>query len=193
MEIYSVIKVIHIVTAILMAWPFYALVVVNQRARLGPPLGDRVDIYMETIIRNRVIPCYVFQATALVSGLTMVFLSLPNLASFFQNPNLVLKFGLLLLNSSLLSYVHFKLQPEIDALFAEFGSTHLPATSSQIGRLRLRRKQVASICLFSVLTISMLGVQAWKPLPIWVTIVMLGWIVIFTWRGYKSVPRFGWF
>jgi hypothetical protein len=86
-----------------------------------------------------------FQATALVSGLTMVFLSLPNLASFFQNPNLVLKFGLLLLNSSLLSYVHFKLHPEIDALFADFGSTHLPATSSQIGRLRLRRKQVASI------------------------------------------------
>jgi len=176
-----------------MAWPFYALVVVNQRAKLGPPLGDRVDIYMETIIRNRVIPCYVFQATALVSGFMMVFLSLPNLSSFFQHQNLVIKFGLLLLISFLLSYVHFKLQPEIDALFAEFGSTHLPETSRQIGQLRLQRKRVASICLFTVLTISMLGVQAWKPLPIWVTVVMLGLVAIFTWRGYKNAPRFGWF
>ena len=44
---YSFIKVLHIITAILMAWPFYALVIVNQRARLGPPLGDRVDMYTD--------------------------------------------------------------------------------------------------------------------------------------------------
>jgi len=176
-----------------MAWPFYALVIVNQRAMLGPPLGDRVDIYMETIIRKRAVPCYVFQATALVSGLFMIFLSLPNFSAFLQHPNLVIKLGLLLLISSLLSYVHFRIQPKIDALFVEFGSSHSPEISSQIGRLRLRRKRVASICLFSVLTISMLGVQAWKPLPIWVTVVMLGLIALFTWRGYKSVPQFGWF
>ena len=121
---------------------------------------------METIIRNRAIPCYVFQATAMVTGLMMVGISQPNFSTFLQHPILVMKVGLLLLISSLLSYIHFKLQPEIDALFVEFGSTHLPETSSQIGRLRLRRKRVASICLFTVLTISMLGVQAWKPLPI---------------------------
>lgn len=175
-----------------MTWPCYALVVVNQRAQFGPPLGDRVDIYMETIIRNPAIPCFEFQATALVGGLMIVVLSLPNFSAFFQYPNLVIKFGLLLLISSLLSYVHFIFQPKIDALFLEFGSTHLPGTSSQISRLRLRRKRVASICLFTILTISMLGAQAWKPLPIWVTVVMLGLFAIFTWRGYKSIPRFGW-
>ena len=44
----SILKVIHILTAILMAWPFYALVAVNQRIRLGPPLGDRADTYMDS-------------------------------------------------------------------------------------------------------------------------------------------------
>ncbi len=68
----SILKVIHILTAMLMAWPFYALVIVNQRVRLGPPLGDRADTYMENILKNRTIPCYVFQATVLVSGLALV-------------------------------------------------------------------------------------------------------------------------
>lgn len=61
----SIVRVVHIVTAILMAWPFYALVAVNQRIRLGPPLGDRTDTYMENIIKNRTIPCFVFWLTAL--------------------------------------------------------------------------------------------------------------------------------
>jgi hypothetical protein len=52
-----------------MAWPFYALVAVNQRARLGSPLGDRADTYVENIIKNRVIPCFVFQVSVGVSGL----------------------------------------------------------------------------------------------------------------------------
>lgn len=164
--------------------------IVNQRAKLGPPLGYRVDIYMETIIRNRVVPCYVFQATAMVSGLLMVFLSLSNFSTFLQHPNLVMKFGLLLLISYLLSYVHFYLQPKIDVLFVEFRSTHSPEISSQIGQLQPRRKQVASICPFAVLTISMLGVQAWKPLPIWVTGILLILIALFTIRAYKQVLRF---
>ncbi len=49
-------RLLHILNAILMAWPYYALVAVNQRARLGPPLGDRADTYMENVIKNRTVP-----------------------------------------------------------------------------------------------------------------------------------------
>ena len=52
----AILRVIHILNAVLMAWPFYALVIVNQRVRLGPPLGDRADTYMENTIKNRTIP-----------------------------------------------------------------------------------------------------------------------------------------
>src|SRR4030066_2060008 len=91
----SIVRVVHIVTAILMAWPFYALVAANQRIRLGPPLGDRTDTYLENIIKNRTIPCFVFQATALVSGLALMFLRGQGLGTLFTNPALGLRFVLL--------------------------------------------------------------------------------------------------
>ncbi len=102
-EVVSVMRVIHILTAILMAWPVYALVAVNQRVRLGPPLGDRTDTYLENIIKNRTIPCFVFQGTALVSGIALIALRGQGLDDLITNPILGLKFVLLLLIIGLLS------------------------------------------------------------------------------------------
>lgn len=186
----DVLRVIHIVNAVLMAWPFYALVAVNQRVRLGPPLGDRTDTYMENIIKNRSIPCFVFQATALITGLALVLLH--GLGSLVSNPALGLKFLLLLLLAALLSYVHFSLQPQIDALFAKASSPVPPDVAPRIGALRLRRKRIASICMFVVLTAAMLGVQVWAAFPAWLTAVLVIAIILFTWRAYKSVTPYGW-
>ncbi|TAK12887.1 MAG: hypothetical protein EPO32_07115 [Anaerolineae bacterium] len=188
----SILKVIHIINAILMAWPFYALVIVNQRVRLGPPLGDRLDTYLENIIKNRTIPCFVFQATALVSGLALVYLRSQSLGLLLTNPALGLKFLLLLLIGALLTFVHVSLQPQIDALFAQAGTPVAADLAPRIGALRLRRKQLASVCLFVVLTNAMLGVQVWTPFPIWLTAVLVVAIAAFTLRAYKSVTPYGW-
>jgi hypothetical protein len=176
-----------------MAWPFYALVIVNQRARLGPPLGDRADTYMENIIKNRTIPCFVFQGTALVTGLALLLVRGLGLDALVANPVLGSKFLLLVLIGGLLTYVHTSLQPQIDALFARAGdSPILLEIASQIGALRLRRKRMASLCLFVVLTIAMLGAQVWNPFPLWLTGVLTLAIGQFAWRAYKSVTPFGW-
>jgi hypothetical protein len=188
----SVLKVIHILTAVLMAWPFYALVIVNQRVRLGPPLGDRADTYMENILKNRVIPCYVFQATALVSGLALVSLGGQGMHALFTNFALGVKFWLLLLTGASLSYVHLSLQPRIDALFATAGSPVSPETASAIGALRLRRKRMASVCLFVVLTSAMLGLQVWVPFQAWLSVLLTVAIAAFTWRAYMSTTPYGW-
>ncbi|MFQ5656455.1 MAG: hypothetical protein ACE5G5_02865 [Candidatus Methylomirabilales bacterium] len=189
----AIVKVIHIVNAILMAWPFYALVTVNQRIRLGPPLGDRVDTYMENIIKNRSIPCFVFQATALITGLVLVLLRGMGLDALVTNPVLGTKFLLLLFIAGLLTYVHFSLQPRIDALFDQAGSKPVPAElASSIGALRLRRKRIASLCLFSVLTIAMLGVQVWAALSLWLSGALVLALAVFTWRAYQSVTPYGW-
>jgi len=188
----SILKVIHIINAILMAWPFYALVIVNQRVRLGPPLGDRADTYLENILKNRTIPCFVFQATALVSGLALMFIRGQGLGTLLTNPALGLKFFLLVSIAVLLSYVHLSLQPQIDALFAQAG-TPMPADlAPRIGALRLRRKRMASTCLFVVLISAMLGVQVWAPFPLWLTAILISAIAVFTWRAYKSVTPYGW-
>ena len=188
----DILRVIHVITAILMAWPAYALVAVNQRVRLGPPLGDRTDTYMENIIKNRTIPCLVFQLTAGVTGLALMLLRRLGLGALVTNAALGLKSLLLLVVIGLLSYVHLSLQPQIDALFAKAGSPVPADVESRIGALRLRRKRLASICMFVVFTVSMLGVQVWTPFPMWLTALLVIAIAAFTWRTYQSETPYGW-
>ncbi len=188
----SVVRVVHIVNAILMGWPFYALVMVNQRARLGPPLGDRADVYMESAIKNRTVPCFVFQGTALVSGFALVLLGGQGAGVVFRNPVLAIKLLLLLLIGVLLAYVHVSLQPRIDDLFARGGNPVAADLAPRIAALRLRRKRIASVCMFVVLVVSMLGVQVWAPLSAWVTGLLIVAIAAFTWRAYRTVIPYGW-
>jgi uncharacterized membrane protein len=190
----NVLRVIHIFSAVLMAWPAYALVAVNQRARLGPPLGDRADAYMENTIKNRVLPCYIFQATALVTGLALIWLHGQGLDALVSNPVLGLKFILLFVLAGLLSIVTFNLQPRIDALFArrDANGKIAEADAAQIRALRARRKQVSSLCMFCVFTEAMLGAQAFAAFPVWLTGVFVVLIAAFTWRAYSSVTSFGW-
>lgn len=192
--IISILRVIHVITAVLMAWPFYALVAVNQRMRLGPPLGDRVDTYLENTIKNRVLPCYIFQATALITGLALIFLRGMGLGTLVTNPVLGLKFLLLLVIAGLLSVVTFSLQPRIDALFAQRDANgKIPEeNATRIRALRGRRKQLSSFCMFCVLTAAMLGVQAWVAFPVWLTLVLIAALAVFTWRAYTSVTPWGW-
>jgi hypothetical protein len=188
----NVLQVVHVINAILMAWPYYALVAVNQRALLGPPLGDRIDVYMEAVVKNRVVPCFAFQATALVTGLGLILARGMRLNVLISNPVLGLKFVLLLLIGGLLSYVHLRVQPQIDALFAQAGTPVAPELGARIGALRVRRKRLAATCLFVVLTIAMLGVQAWAPFPLWLTLALAVGLAGFTWRAYGSVTPYGW-
>ena len=189
----DILKVIHILTAVLMAWPYYALVLVNQRARLGAPLGDRADIYMENIIRNRTIPCFVFQVTALVTGLALVQMRW-GLGVLLTNPILFAKFSLLIFIMLLLLFVHFVLQPKIDNLFAQQkGNFPIPPDiASQIITFRIRRKRMASVCMFTVLVIVMLGSQVYTVIPDWLNAVLVLCIAAFTWRTYKSTTSLGW-
>ena len=190
----SVLQVVHVINAVLMAWPFYALVAVNQRGKIGPPLGDRVDIYMENIIKNRTLPCFVFQGTALVTGAAIVLLRGKPLTSLVTEPVLACKFFSLLLIGGLLSYVSLSLQPGIDGLFAQVaGPSALPDLAKRIGDLRLRRKRLATVCLFVVLLSAMLGVQVWDAFPLWLTLALTAAIGLFTWRAYGTTTPFGWF
>ncbi len=190
--VYSVLLVLHVITALLMVWPFYALVAVNQRIRLGPPLGDRVDIYMENLVRNREFPCFVFQATALVTGVGLLLVGGFSLGALLSNPILAVKLLLLALVGVLLAYAHHAVQPRIDALFAQAAQSDPGEWAGQIGALRLRRKRLASVCLFAVLTMTMLGVQVGIAFPLWLTGVLVVGLILFSWRAYSSVMPLGW-
>jgi hypothetical protein len=124
--VFDILRVVHLFTAILMAWPFYALVAVNQRVRLGSPLGDRTDLYMENIIKNRTVPCLIFQFTAGITGIALMLLRGVGLGALVTNPAIALKAAILTFVIGLLSYVHLVLQPKIDVLFAQAGDGPMP-------------------------------------------------------------------
>lgn len=138
------------------------------------------------------LPCFIFQGTALVTGLAVMLLRGMGLEALVTNPMLGLKFLLLVLISVLLAFVHFGLQPRIDALFAQANSPVPAELAPRIGALRLRRKRVATVCMFVVLTVSMLGLQVWAPFPLWLTVLLIIAIGLFTWRAYQSVTPYGW-
>jgi hypothetical protein len=175
-----------------MAWPYYALVAVNQRVKLGPPLGDRADTYIENLVKNRTIPCFVFQATVGISGLALIYLRGQKIDLLITNPPLGLKFLLLIMMASLLAYVKNSIQPKIDAYFAEEESPIPADRAAQIGVLRAQRKRLASICMFLAFTSAMLGMQVWVTFPLWLSLVLVFAIGAFTWRAYQSEIPYGW-
>jgi len=61
-----------------------------------------------------------------------------------------------------------------------------------IAPLRLRRKRLASVCLFLVTTTVLLGVQVFSPFRVQTTLILVGLAALFTWRVYTSRVPYGW-
>ena len=186
----GIITLLHIISAIFMAWPLYALITVNERPKVGATLGDKVDDFMESIIKKQAGRCYVFQITALITGLYLW--SYGNYGLTLSVPNLLILGKLLGLFTlmGLLSYVVFFVQPKIDNLFIELkkGSD----VGSKINGLRLKRKKFAATCLFILLTIIIFAVQIKEPLSLLINIVSLVLVALFSYRVYKSNIPYGW-
>lgn len=185
-------QVVHGVTAVLMAWPFYALLITRERKELGGDV-DRVDTYMENIIRPQAVRCLVFQLTLLVSGPLIVYLRagdgwLGLLTG--GNRRLLGKEILVLLLIGMSLYMHVVLQPRIDRLLGI--AREDPAARRELARLRGRRRWMAGVCLWYVLAAVILGLQAWQPFGLGPTVVFAAIAALFVWRAFTGPVRWGW-
>ncbi len=189
----SVIRFLHIITVVFMAAPLYNLIVVNERAALGPSIIYKVDVYFENILRSNSRRCFIFQITALATGIALAYLYGFGFKSFVTNWVLMAKTILLLVLTGLLSYVSFGIQPKIDTLLAKVTDDPVPQEiASKIRPLRVRRKRLASVCLFFVITIVLLGLQiAMRYNPI-LTALLIVMAALFSWRVYRSGVPYGW-
>jgi hypothetical protein len=193
--IYSILRVLHILAVVFMAWPLYALISVNERKALGAPLGSDSDTYMENIIKGQSRRCFIFQATAGITGVVLLLVNGMGLIALLGSWVLMAKTLLLFVVIGLLSYVINAIQPQVDALFGEAdraGGTFSADLSAAIGRLRLRRKRLAGLCLFLVITMIILGLQVYSPFYPWLTIALLILAGLFSWRAYRGPIKFGW-
>jgi len=163
MDWQSILVFVHVITVVFMSVPLYNLVVVNERARMGKDAGVRVDRYFENIIRGGARRCFAFQLTALLSGIALVLVDGIGIAGIFSDVVLLLKTIFLFLLMGLLSYIHFAVQPGIDALLQSVTSESIPAdVAGQMAPLRLRRKRLAAVCLFLLITEVALGIQVFS-------------------------------
>jgi len=189
---YDLLKFLHVLIAVFMSVPLYNLVVVNERAAVGKDVSVDVDRYFENIIRGGARRCFVFQFSALASGVLLLIYGV-GFAAVLSNLALALKTIILFLMMGLLSYVHFVLQPRIDALLAGATTERIPGEIlSQMSPLRLRRKRLAAFCLFLLIAEVIFGAQAFSPFDLRITSGLLILAALFSRHAYKSLLKFGW-
>jgi hypothetical protein len=187
-SVYAFLKFLHILTVIFMAAPLYSLIIVNERALFSPQMVYQVDRYMETMIGKNALRCYVFQLTALLTGLWLVWK-----LGWSWNLILVLKLLLLFVLMALLSIVHLRIQPKIEKLFNQLKGDPVPQEiAAQIKPLRLLRKRLAATCLFLMIATVLLGLQVFSQFPLLANLLILALAGLFSARAFTKPLRLGW-
>ena len=130
---YNIVKFFHILAVVFMAAPLYNLIVVHERRRIGKA-PFVVDRFFENIIKGAAIRCYVYQFTALLTGILLIPLAGFAWNDLIENPILLAKLLLLLSLTALLSVVHFRIQPAIESLLAEVQGDEIPEGDRQANR-----------------------------------------------------------
>lgn len=191
---YDLLKFLHIMSFVFMSVPLFNLIVVNERAFFSSSFNYSVDRYMENIIKHGAYRCFVFQSTVLLTGVLLLVFGPLGIKTLWSNWIIILKTILLFTLMGLLSYVHFRLQPKIEKLLANLGPDAPPPVSlfSDLKVHRARRKRMATLCLFIVITIIILGLQVYSTFSPVLTLGLIGLAGLFAWRAGKKLIRFGW-
>ncbi|MFQ6031635.1 MAG: hypothetical protein ACE5L7_02895 [Candidatus Aminicenantales bacterium] len=192
--LYDLLKFIHVIGFVFMSTPLFNLIVVNERALLGPSFNYSADRYMENIIRRGASRCFVFQFTVLISGVLLIILGPLGIQSLWSSWVLLVKTVILLTLMGLLSYVHFRLQPKIESFMSKIGPEDpVPdGFAAQLKPYRARRKRLATFCLFFVITAIILGLQVFGTFHPILTIALIGAGALFAWKASRTLIRFGW-
>jgi uncharacterized membrane protein len=149
---------------------------------------------MENIIRRGASRCFVFQATVLISGILLLILSPLGIQALWSNWVVLVKTLLLFILMGLLSHVHFNLQPKIESLMSKISPEDVvpDGFAAQLKPYRVRRKRLATFCLFFVITAIILGLQVFGTFHPVLTIALLAAGALFAWKASKTLIRFGW-
>jgi hypothetical protein len=193
-SVYSALKFLHVIAFVFMSIPLFNLIVVNERLQLGSSFNYYADRYMENIISRGATRCFTFQGTVLLTGVLMLIAGPLGIAALWTNWVLLAKTVVLFALMGLLSYVHLGLQPKIEALLAEV-DPEATAPSDLPARLkpyRVRRKRLATLCLFLVIVTIVLGLQVYGRFDPVLTVVLVALAALFAWRANKTLLRFGW-
>ena len=190
----GLLRFFHVMSFVFMSVPLFNLIVVNERASMGTPFNYHADRYMENIIKNGAYRCFVFQASAFISGLLLLQFGSLGIEDLWLNRVVLAKTILLFLLTGLLSYVHFSLQPKIESFISTIGpDTEVPGDlAGNLKPYRVRRKRLATFCLFLVIVTIILGLQVYGSFTPLLNIILIGLAGLFAMKVNKTLLRFGW-
>ena len=193
-DLYEVLRFLHFMSFVFMTVPLFILIVVNERAALGTSFDYATDRYMENIIGNGAGRCFVFQATVMITGVLLLIYGELGIESLWTSWVIMAKVILLAVLTSLLSYVNFSLQPKIESFLAGLGpDSEIPSDLGvKLKPYRVRRKWLATFCLFLVITIIILGLQVFGSFNPIVTAALIAAAALFSWKVNRTLIRFGW-
>ncbi len=191
---YAALRFLHVIGFVFMSIPLFNLIVVNERAQLGSSFNYYADRYMENIIRRGATRCFTFQATVLVTGVLLLIFGPLGIGALWSNWVLLAKTLLLFTLMGLLSYVHLGLQPKIEALLADVGpeATAPEGLAARLKPYRIRRKRLATVCLFLVIATIVLGMQVYGTFNPVLTVGLIALAGLFALRANRTLLRFGW-
>lgn len=193
-NLYNLLIFLHVMSFVFMSVPLFNLIVVNERALLGISFNYDVDRYMENIIKHGAYRCYIFQSTVLITGFLLLILGPLGIEALWMNWRIFIKTILLFILMGMLSYVHFKLQPKIESFLSGLNAdSEIPDNLvSQLKPYRVRRKWMATFCLFLVITAIILGLQVYSSFSPLLNIILISFAGIFAVKANKTIIRFGW-
>jgi len=86
------------------------------------------------------------------------------------------------------------LQPKIEKIMENIGpESEIPENIvTQLKPYRVRRKKMATFCLFLVITIIILGMQVYTSFDPIVSVSLIILAGLFSWHVSKTLIRFGW-
>ena len=190
-EVRAAMMLLHLIATLFMAAPLYALISVNERARFIVPPNYNTDRYLENLIKRQPIRCYAYLAVLFITGILLTWAR----GWIWLDWALIAKLVASTTMGFLLSYVHFNIQPHIEAVLDKLkpGEEVSAEDRTTLMFWRRRRKRLAGICLFLVLTALIMGVRVtWGYAP-WLAAVFVVGAALFAWRVYRTPVRLGWF
>ncbi len=190
-EVRIVVLLFHLLAMLFMAAPLYALLAVGERGRFTVPPNYNTDRYLENILKSQPVRCFAYLAVILVTGILLTWAR----GWMWADWALIAKLVAFALLVGLLSYVHFGIQPHIESILTGWkpGEEVPPEKRPTFLAWRGRRKRLAAICLFLVLTSLIMGLRVTWDYAWWLAIIFTIAAALFAWRVYRTPVRLGWF
>ncbi len=153
--IHSILLVMHNIALVgCAAAPFYNRNLVNNRGQYGPKLFYELDKVVEDTLQGNAPYCILFIITLFVTGMGMplnhylfhgAFRVLSDVAVVSLILKLLFVFGMVVI----MLIIFYKINPELNKMFAGFSNTDSPdpRVEADFFKLRGRRKYLCEICL----------------------------------------------